>query len=242
MADLITDEMLDVYAVTGDHDDIGRKLRERYAGLLDRTAFYQPGKQPTLDDPRLPRLVKEFNAHRDKEPTSREGARVQRVRRSRQAQAAGRARSQDQAHRGASAGAGVRPQSPRPVRARGHPRAQDAAAVLDGLRHRGRDRRGRRAGAAASRSATAWRSIPTSRAAAASSAPRARTASACATASWASTRPGGLAEYVRRPGRQRPAPARVDLVRGGRLLHPHQHDGVAHGGHRRASYAPARTC
>ena len=61
MADLITDEMVDVYAVTGTHDDIGRKLRERYAGLLDRTAFYQPGKQPTLDDPRLPRLVKEFN-------------------------------------------------------------------------------------------------------------------------------------------------------------------------------------
>ena len=61
MADLITDEMVDVYAVTGTHDDIGRKLRERYAGLLDRTAFYQPGTQPTLDDPRLPRLVKEFN-------------------------------------------------------------------------------------------------------------------------------------------------------------------------------------
>ena len=61
MADLITDEMVDVYAVTGTHEDVGRKLRERYAGLLDRTAFYQPGKQPTLDDPRLPRLVKEFN-------------------------------------------------------------------------------------------------------------------------------------------------------------------------------------
>ena len=61
MADLITDEMVDVYAVTGTHDDVGRKLRDRYAGLLDRTAFYQPGKQPTLDDPRLPRLVKEFN-------------------------------------------------------------------------------------------------------------------------------------------------------------------------------------
>jgi probable F420-dependent oxidoreductase len=61
MADLITDEMVDVYAVTGTHEDVGRKLRERYAGLLDRTAFYQPGKPPTLDDPRLPRLVKEFN-------------------------------------------------------------------------------------------------------------------------------------------------------------------------------------
>ena len=61
MADLITDEMLDTYAVTGTHDDIRPQAPERYAGLLDRTAFYQPGKQPTLDDPRLPRLVKEFN-------------------------------------------------------------------------------------------------------------------------------------------------------------------------------------
>jgi probable F420-dependent oxidoreductase len=60
MADLVTDEMVDTYAVTGTYDDIGRKLKERYAGLLDRTALYQP-YQPGIDDPRLPRLVKEFN-------------------------------------------------------------------------------------------------------------------------------------------------------------------------------------
>jgi probable F420-dependent oxidoreductase len=60
MADLITDEMVDTYAVTGTYGDIGRKLRERYAGLLDRTALYQP-HQPGIDDPRLPRLVVEFN-------------------------------------------------------------------------------------------------------------------------------------------------------------------------------------
>jgi probable F420-dependent oxidoreductase len=60
MADLITDEMLDTYAVTGSYDTIGARLKERYAGLLDRTALYQP-YQPGLDDPRLPRLVKEFN-------------------------------------------------------------------------------------------------------------------------------------------------------------------------------------
>jgi probable F420-dependent oxidoreductase len=60
MADLITDEMLDTYAVTGTYETIGEQLRERYAGLLDRTALYQP-YQPGLDDPRLPRLVKEFN-------------------------------------------------------------------------------------------------------------------------------------------------------------------------------------
>jgi probable F420-dependent oxidoreductase len=60
MADLITDEMVDTYAVTGTYADIGRKIKERYTGLLDRTALYQP-YQPGIDDPRLPRFVKEFN-------------------------------------------------------------------------------------------------------------------------------------------------------------------------------------
>jgi probable F420-dependent oxidoreductase len=60
MADLITDEMLETYAVTGSYDTIAAELKERYAGLLDRTALYQP-YQPSLDDPRLPRFVKEFN-------------------------------------------------------------------------------------------------------------------------------------------------------------------------------------
>jgi probable F420-dependent oxidoreductase len=60
MADLITDEMLDAFAVTGTYATIGAGLRQRYAGLLDRTALYQP-YPAALDDPRLPRLVKEFN-------------------------------------------------------------------------------------------------------------------------------------------------------------------------------------
>jgi probable F420-dependent oxidoreductase len=62
MAELITDEMLETYAVVGSYATIARRLQERYAGLLDRTAFYQPEKQPTLDDPRLPRVIQEFNA------------------------------------------------------------------------------------------------------------------------------------------------------------------------------------
>jgi len=60
MADLITDEMLDTYAITGTYATIGAQIQARYAGLLDRTALYQPS-QPGLDDPRLPRLVKELN-------------------------------------------------------------------------------------------------------------------------------------------------------------------------------------
>ena len=49
MADLITDEMLETFAVTGTYETIGRRLKERYAGLLDSTALYQP-YQPGLDD------------------------------------------------------------------------------------------------------------------------------------------------------------------------------------------------
>jgi alkanesulfonate monooxygenase SsuD/methylene tetrahydromethanopterin reductase-like flavin-dependent oxidoreductase (luciferase family) len=60
MARLITDEMVDTYAVTASWDTIASRLEDRYAGLLDRTAFYQP-HQPGLDDPRLARVVKQFN-------------------------------------------------------------------------------------------------------------------------------------------------------------------------------------
>jgi probable F420-dependent oxidoreductase len=60
MASLITDEMVEAYAVTGTYDTIAARIAERYAGLLDRTSFYQPHR-PGLDDPRLPRVVRAFN-------------------------------------------------------------------------------------------------------------------------------------------------------------------------------------
>jgi probable F420-dependent oxidoreductase len=60
MARLITDEMLDTFAVSGTYDSIGIKLRERYSGLLDRIALYQP-YECKGDDARAERLVKEFN-------------------------------------------------------------------------------------------------------------------------------------------------------------------------------------
>ena len=42
MADEITDEMLDVYAVTGHPDEIAEKVRRRYTGYLNRLGFYFP--------------------------------------------------------------------------------------------------------------------------------------------------------------------------------------------------------
>jgi probable F420-dependent oxidoreductase len=60
MADLISDETLDHVAVTGTWETLGAKLRERYAGLCDRTQLY-PAFQPSLDDPRLQALMREMN-------------------------------------------------------------------------------------------------------------------------------------------------------------------------------------
>lgn len=42
MADEITDEMLEVYAVTARHDDLVDVLRRKYDGYLNRLAFYFP--------------------------------------------------------------------------------------------------------------------------------------------------------------------------------------------------------
>lgn len=55
MAALVTDEMLAVYATVGTWEEIPRLLRARYAGLVDRLAFYVlPG---VMDDPGLRREV-----------------------------------------------------------------------------------------------------------------------------------------------------------------------------------------
>jgi probable F420-dependent oxidoreductase len=60
MARLITDEMLDAVAVSGTYETIGPKLRERYAGLLDRVALYQPYDAP-VDESHIATMVREFS-------------------------------------------------------------------------------------------------------------------------------------------------------------------------------------
>jgi len=60
MPRLISDDMLEVYAVSGTYDNIGEKVRERFDGLLDRVAFYVPYKA-AFDDPTWSRLCEQFN-------------------------------------------------------------------------------------------------------------------------------------------------------------------------------------
>ena len=62
MAALITDEMLDVFAVSGAWEDLGAKLRSRYDGLLDRIALYSVRGVSPLENPRRLKLVREFNS------------------------------------------------------------------------------------------------------------------------------------------------------------------------------------
>jgi probable F420-dependent oxidoreductase len=59
MARLISDEMLDAFAVSGTYETIGRQLRERYAGLLDRISLYQP-YESNMGESRLAGLVEQF--------------------------------------------------------------------------------------------------------------------------------------------------------------------------------------
>lgn len=59
MAAEITDEMLDVYAVTGVHDDIVDLLKKRYTGYLDRFGFYLPFS--SNEQARWKEIVKAFN-------------------------------------------------------------------------------------------------------------------------------------------------------------------------------------
>ena len=59
MASEITDEMLDVYAVTATYDEVANAIQKRYARYLDRVAFYFPFS--TGDKARWRRLVGAFN-------------------------------------------------------------------------------------------------------------------------------------------------------------------------------------
>jgi probable F420-dependent oxidoreductase len=60
MANEITDEMLDVYAVTGTYDELAEKVKAKYDGILDRLAFYLPYARGR-EDARWRKMVAAFN-------------------------------------------------------------------------------------------------------------------------------------------------------------------------------------
>ncbi|MEW6268844.1 MAG: TIGR03617 family F420-dependent LLM class oxidoreductase [Thermodesulfobacteriota bacterium] len=61
MADLITDEMLEVYATTGTWQDIAGKLEKKYDGILDRLSFYVPYRKGDRAE-RWRDVIRAFNA------------------------------------------------------------------------------------------------------------------------------------------------------------------------------------
>ena len=58
MPALVTEEMLDAVIVRGTWEDVGRQLRRRYTGVLDRVACYRPFTRAEL--PKWRRLVAAF--------------------------------------------------------------------------------------------------------------------------------------------------------------------------------------
>jgi probable F420-dependent oxidoreductase len=60
MANEITDEMLEVYAVSGTYDQIAERVKSKYKNYLDRVAFYLPFSRGS-DDARWREIVRSFN-------------------------------------------------------------------------------------------------------------------------------------------------------------------------------------
>ncbi len=56
----ITDEMLEVFAVTAPEDEIAAEVQAKYGDMLDRIAFYTPFR-PGADDDRWRRVVRAFH-------------------------------------------------------------------------------------------------------------------------------------------------------------------------------------
>jgi probable F420-dependent oxidoreductase len=64
MPELVTDEMLAEMCVLADPDALAAKIRERYAGILDRVTLYAPFA-PGQDDARWRALVEGFRGERE---------------------------------------------------------------------------------------------------------------------------------------------------------------------------------
>ena len=59
MGELVTDEMLHAFAVSGEYDEIAAEFARRYGGLVDEAAFTLYSEKP-LNEPELRRIVRGF--------------------------------------------------------------------------------------------------------------------------------------------------------------------------------------
>jgi probable F420-dependent oxidoreductase len=59
MAREVSDDMMEVYTVTGTFDNIAARIKQRYHGLLDRFAFYIPARSE--DAEQWQQIIREFN-------------------------------------------------------------------------------------------------------------------------------------------------------------------------------------
>jgi probable F420-dependent oxidoreductase len=59
MAELISDEMLDAFAVVGEYDEIAEKFTQRYGGLLDEVSF-SPSTASPLEEGQLRKIIRQF--------------------------------------------------------------------------------------------------------------------------------------------------------------------------------------
>jgi hypothetical protein len=57
MASEITDEMIDVLAITGKPDDAVDEIKQRYGGRVDRVYFYNIGTTPLAEQGRQRELI-----------------------------------------------------------------------------------------------------------------------------------------------------------------------------------------
>ena len=59
MGELVSDEMLDAFAVSGEYDEIAGKFARRYGGLLDEASFTLYSEKPPSES-ELRRIIGDF--------------------------------------------------------------------------------------------------------------------------------------------------------------------------------------
>ena len=57
MAELVSDDMVDAFAVIGEYDEIADKILEKYGGLLDEVGFSPPDEHP-MEETQLKRIIR----------------------------------------------------------------------------------------------------------------------------------------------------------------------------------------